>query len=370
VSITVVYSASASYSWAKFDDFNYMMGKHASKIFMGIIMLFLGILVNYRLYLKISRYMLIATIVLLVATLLMGAVTKGATRWISVAGFTVQPSEFAKIALLFHLASILAQGETLIRDLKQGFLPAVGWIIGVAGLVFLQPNFSTGIMILIISFTLLFIGRAKMKHILVTLGAAVPVVLAYLMTKPNQFGRLVNFFSSHGMQPDKNHQVLQGIIGFGSGGILGVGPGESKQRDFFLPESYGDFVFSIVGEEYGFIGTFLFIAIFAVILFRGFRIAKHAPDSFGRVMALGITFTVTLYAFVNAGVTLGLLPTTGLPMPFVSYGGSNLLATAFAVGVLLNISRYTELHPRIEKISPEDLVVQSSNKKFESRRMY
>jgi cell division protein FtsW len=144
-----------------------------------------------------------------------------------------------------------------------------------------------------------------------------------------------------------NYQLKQGIIAFGSGGVLGLGPGQSRQRDFFLPESYGDFVYSIIGEEYGLIGALFVLLLFLVILLRGMKTAKYALDDFGRLLAVGITFCITLYALVNAGVTLGLLPTTGLPMPFVSYGGSSMIASSIAIGVLLNISSNTDLHPRI-----------------------
>jgi cell division protein FtsW len=143
------------------------------------------------------------------------------------------------------------------------------------------------------------------------------------------------------------HQVWQGIIGFGNGGILGLGPGMSRQLEFFLPESYGDFVFAIIGEEYGLIGAVAVMSVFAIIFLRGMRIAQHAPDEFGRNLAFGITLSVTLYAFVNACVTLALVPTTGLPMPFVSYGGTSIVLSCIAMGILLNISRQTDLHPRL-----------------------
>jgi cell division protein FtsW len=144
-----------------------------------------------------------------------------------------------------------------------------------------------------------------------------------------------------------SHQLRQGLIGFGNGGIFGLGPGNSKQRDLFLPESYGDFVFSIVGEEYGFIGAVVIMGLFVLLAVRGMRIAAHAPTPFGRNLALGISLSFTLYALVNAGVTLGILPTTGVPMPFVSYGGTSMIFSCAAVGVLLSISRQTDLYPRL-----------------------
>jgi cell division protein FtsW len=172
--------------------------------------------------------------------------------------------------------------------------------------------------------------------------------MAYVLKRPYQLERIMHFV--HGdPNGQHNYQLWQGIIGFGNGGLFGVGPGESRQRDFFLPESYNDFVYSIVGEEYGLIGTLLVMGAFLFVMLRGFRIAKHAKDDFARLLAIAISSTITLYALVNASVALGLLPTTGLPMPFVSYGGSSLMFSAFSIGVLLNISAHTDLHPRAVK---------------------
>jgi cell division protein FtsW len=220
------------------------------------------------------------------------------------------------------------------------------WIGAVTLLVLLQPNFSNGAMIFMISLVMLFIGRAKLTHVALTFAALVPLLIAYMLSAEYRMRRIMSFFG--GGTPGKtNYQLWQGIIGFGNGGIVGLGPGESRQRDFFLPESYGDFVFSIVGEEYGLIGTVFILGVFLTIMLRGMRIAKYARDDFGRYLAIGITSSITLYALINAGVTLGILPTTGLPMPFVSYGGSSMLFSSLAIGVLLNISSQTDMHPRL-----------------------
>jgi len=274
---------------------------------------------------------------------------KGATRWLRFGGLSLQPSEFAKFALLFHLCTLISTKGDLIRDLKKGFLPMMIWIGSVAGLVLIQPNFSTGSMIILMSLVMLFISRARFTHIFGTIAAAIPLLVGVALTRPHVMQRIHMFIDGSASGGKLSYQLMQGIIGFGNGGLFGVGPGLSKQRDFFLPESYGDFVFSIVGEEYGAIGTIFFMLLFLIIMLRGFKIAKNARDEFGRLLAIGITSVVTLYALVNAGVTLGILPTTGLPMPFVSYGGSSLLFTSFAVGVLLNISAQTDMHPRAAK---------------------
>jgi cell division protein FtsW len=197
---------------------------------------------------------------------------------------------------------------------------------------------------------MLFISRAKFNHLVLTAASIAPLLLLYMVSAPYRLARIRSFLHGNAEEGSVNYQLWQGIIGFGSGGLLGLGPGESRQRDLFLPESYGDFVFSIVGEEYGFLGTMFFLALFLLIMLRGFKIARYARDEYGRLLAIGITSTIILYALVNAGVTLGILPTTGLPMPFVSYGGSSLVFSCFAIGVLLNISAQTDLHPRMTRL--------------------
>ena len=350
LSLGVVYSASATWAYEKFGDSDKLLNSHALKILLGIVALFVGMMIDYSKYKKLTKFALIGAIILLGLTLALGGELKGAARWLRFGGFGLQPSEFAKFALLFHLCALIAaKGET-VKDFKRGFVPMMIWIGLVSSLVMLQPNFSAGAMIILLSGVMLFVSRARMFHLFGTVLAFLPLVGLYMVSAPYRLERIRSFLAGHS-SGTFSYQLWQGIIGFGNGGIFGVGPGESRQRDFFLPESYGDFVFSIVGEEYGIVGTMFFLALFLVIMLRGFKIAKFAKDDFSRLLAIGITSTITMYALVNAGVTIGILPTTGLPMPFVSYGGSSLLFSSFAVGVLLNVSAQTNLHPRAPKIS-------------------
>ena len=353
LSLGVVYSASSTFAMEKFGESNRLLNLHAMKVLLGLVALFIGMTIDYKKYKKFTKPAVILSIAFLMVTLVLGGEVKGATRWLRFGGLSLQPSEFAKFALLFHLCTLISTKGDLIRDFKKGFLPMMIWIGSVAGLVLLQPNFSTGSMIILMSLVMLFISRARFSHILATMAAAVPVLVGVALTRPHVMQRIHMFMDGSSSGGKVGYQLMQGIIGFGNGGLFGVGPGLSKQRDFFLPESYGDFVFSIVGEEYGAIGTIFFMTLFLIIMLRGFKIAKSARDEFGRLLAIGITSVVTLYALVNAGVTLGILPTTGLPMPFVSYGGSSLLFTSFAVGVLLNISAQTDMHPRAAKESDQ-----------------
>jgi cell division protein FtsW len=345
LSLGVVYSASATWAYEKFGESDKLLNVHMIKVLLGIGALFLGMFIPYQKYQKWTKVVLMGAIALLAVTLVLGGETKGATRWLHLGGMSFQPSEFAKFALLFHLCSLAASKGDGIRDFKRGFVPMLIWIVPVVGLVMLQPNFSGGAMIAALSLMMLFIVRARILHIAGTMLLGLPALGVYAISAPYRMQRLLSFFNGGGSGKD-NYQLFQGIIGFGVGGIFGVGPGESRQRDFFLPESYGDFVFSVVGEEYGLIGTMFFLFLFLLIMSRGFKIARAAGNPFGRYLAVAITCTITFYALVNAGVTLGILPTTGQPMPFVSYGGSALLFSAFAIGVLLNISAFTDMHPR------------------------
>lgn len=347
LSLGVVYSASSSWAMDRWGESERLLGKHAIKVLIGFGFILFFTQVDYHRYRKHSKKVLIGAVLLLIVTLGLGAAVKGASRWLEFGGFGFQPSELAKFALIFHLSTLLAVKQDRVRDFKLGYLPMMVWVGVVTVLVLLQPNFSTGAMIFGISLVMLFLGRARLTHLALTLSALVPVLLLYMLKAEYRMKRISGFLAGGGDGGTPNYQLAQGIIGFGSGGILGVGPGESRQRDLFLPESYGDFVFSIVGEEYGLIGTLFFLTLFLVIMLRGIRIARHARDDFGAMLAGGITVTITLYALVNAAVTLGILPTTGLPMPFVSYGGSSMVLSAAAVGVLLNISSQTDLHPRL-----------------------
>lgn len=359
LSLGVVYSASSSWAEYKFGGSERLLGSHTIKVLIGFTALFVFMNIDYKKYRKLTKPVLLGTVLLLAGTLALGGEVKGAARWLRFGGMGFQPSELAKYALIFHLCVLLVQKKDKLGDFKTGYLPLVIWTGLVTVLVILQPNFSTAAMILTISLILLFIGKVRISHLALTVAPAIPLMIGYMLSAPYRMQRVMNFFNGGGdASGGGNYQLRQGIIGFGNGGIFGLGPGESRQRDLYLPESYGDFVFSIVGEEYGLIGTLFFMAVFLVIMLRGFRIAKHAPDEFGRLLALGITLSVTMYALVNAGVTLGILPTTGLPMPFVSYGGSSIVFSAAAIGVLLNISSQTDMYPRL--VQSKDSVSQSA----------
>lgn len=350
LSLGVVYSASSTWAFHKFGESEKLLNSHILKVAIGIGALFVGILIPYQRYKKVTKPLLFLAILLLGVTLITGGEVKGATRWLRVGGMGFQSSEFAKFALLFHLSALLAIKGDAVREFKRGFLPMIIWAGAVTVLVLLQPNFSTASIIMVVTFVMLFVGRVRWMH-MISAATIIAVAMAIVvMLSPYKMERIQSYLSGEESAGKSLYQMQQGVIGFGNGGLIGVGPGESRQRDLFLPESYGDFAFAIVGEEYGFVGTMVFLSLFLIILIRGVKIARATDNPFGFFLSTGIIGMIVIYALVNAAVTLGLLPTTGLPMPFVSYGGSSIVFSGFAVGVVLNVSSYTDLHPRIQKI--------------------
>jgi cell division protein FtsW len=221
----------------------------------------------------------------------------------------------------------------------------------VVALVALEPNFSTASLIGLIGFILMFIGGVSIRHLLATVSLLVPIAAVFAIAAPYRMARLLSFAS--GNEKGATYQVVQALIGLGNGGLFGLGIGASKQRELYLPLSYNDFVFVVIGEEYGFVGALAVIALFAGFLICGLIIAKHAPDNFGKYVASGITMAISLFAFINIAVACHLLPTTGVALPFISYGGTALLFNSLGVGILMSISRYKK--PAFEMAEPADV---------------
>lgn len=355
LSIGAVYSASAMWALEHRGNPGELVSRHVISVLIAITVLFVFMNIPYRTYKKLSKPGIIIAILMLLMTLLIGSEIKGATRWIQISGFNFQPSEVAKFAVLVHICVMIERKKQYLDDWKRTLLPIGVWTGIVAVLIMLQPNFSMAAMILVLSVIVLFLGRIPVRQLAASAVLALPAVLIYLMSAPYRLRRITGFLESDGGDAGVSYQMSQGILAFGSGGLFGVGPGASRQRDFFLPESYGDYVFAIFGEEWGFIGTAIVILIFTVIFLRGFRIALNAEDDFGKHLAGAMTIAIASYAVINSMVTTGLLPTTGLPMPFLSYGGTAMIANAAAIGILLNISSYTNLRPKDENANNTEL---------------
>jgi cell division protein FtsW len=305
-------------------------------------------LIDYRTLARYSRIGLIGALLLLLAVKIVGLFSAGSDRWLEIAGFGFQPSDLARVALVFYVAVLLVKKQDYVKSFSRAFLPILVWVFGTILLIGID-DLSTSAVLLLAIMLMCFVGRVSALQIggLGVLGAVLGVVL--IMTSPHRAARLeaylgVNLFddtdAEYVMDPQgERYQARQARIAFAVGGFTGVGPGKSIQRDF-LPAPYNDFIFAIIAEEYGLFGATLLLFGFCVLLFRGYlRIARDAPDPLGLVLAVGFTTLIVAYGFVHAAVSCGLLPVTGLPMPFVSYGGTSMVANGLMVGVLLNISR-------------------------------
>lgn len=320
---------------------------------MGLALLAVGIfsLIDYRWLARLSKLLLLGSLLLLAATQVSGIMLGGATRWLEIGGISFQPSDLAKVALILHLGVLLARKQGYIREFERGFMPLLIWSVPALALIGME-DLSTALVLGAAVGAMCFVGRVRGLHITGVVAIGLIAATLFLMASPPRAARVESWigvkifphteeaavFSAQA----EGYQARQARIAIAMGGLTGVGPGKSVQRDF-LPAPYNDFIFAIIAEEYGLIGAGLLLMGFVLLLFRGLlRIARQATDPLGLFLAVGFTTALVLYGFVNAGVASGLLPVTGLPMPFVSYGGTSLLATGVMVGILLNISRHVD----------------------------
>lgn len=350
----LVLSASGTYSAEKFNNLYFLFKSHISKLIIAIALLVITAVFPYENYKKYSKYFLVGTIILLAATLIFAPKIKGAARWIDLWVIQFQPSELAKIVLLMHLAAMIEKKGDLIKDFRNGFTYTLVWIFAVAGLILIQPNVSTSILVVILSFMLLYVGGAKFKHVFYTTIVVGAIGLVAMMLFAHSRERVLTFINNFGSTGDINMQVKQAKIALGSGGFFGVGLGNSQQSNLFLPESYGDFIFSILGEELGFLGALLTLFIYFSVFFIGVLIAKKAKDTFGQLLAFGLSFNIILSAFINAGVVTGMLPTTGITLPFISFGGTSIIVFCISVGLIISIGKYSQTE-EIPELNPVEV---------------
>lgn len=343
--IAAVYSASSAWAAQRGGSEFYLL-RHLVKVLVGVGLIIGLSKVDYHLYAKYSKIGVMIAVASLILLLITGGIgeLKGANRWLGIGPFSFQPSELAKWTLIVHIAFLMSKNSEKMYDLKEGLIPCLIWIGSVVLLIALQPNFSTAAVISTISIIMLFVGGANLKYLYTAAAILIPLAVIYVATSPYRLKRILSFIDGD----SANYQLSQSLVALGNGGLLGVGPGQSKQRDFFLPEPFNDFILPIIGEEYGYIGILIILALFIFILVRGVSIVKRAPDLFGTYLATGIVISIVFYAFTNAAVTCGLFPTTGLPMPFISYGGTSILFTSASIGILLNISKQSEQPNKVD----------------------
>ena len=344
--IVFVYSSSFAVAEQRFGGADFFLSRQAIRAVLGLFCFLLFAVVDYHAIGRLGGIFYVASVLLLVYVLTLPeeSAVNGAKRWVKIGLFRMQVSELARMGLLIMLAKQLSTMGDRVREWGV-FLKMVMLIGVVCGLVVLEPDFSTAVLIAGISLTVLFVAGARFTH-LVGLGLSViPLAIIAVTSTPYRRQRLMGFLHMESHEQDLGYQAQQALIGLGNGGIFGVGLGQGEQKLMFLPEPHTDFVFSILGEEVGLVGLLIVFAIYGFLIFRGIRVALHAPDLMGRLLAFGFSFTIATYVMVHAMVNTGLVPTTGVPMPFLSYGGMSLIFAMSAMGILLNISTQTVDRP-------------------------
>jgi cell division protein FtsW len=343
VGLCMVFSSSYIMGYKWYGDSYYFLKRQLIYAIIALVAFFFAIYTDYHYYKKLTLPVLILSIILLSMVYIpsIGRSAGGASRWIKIGFFSFQPSEIAKFALILYLAESLTRKQ--VKDIKtfiRGILPTLIIMLVMFLLILNEPDFSTSLIILGISFIMLFIGGTRVIQLYALILAAIPLGIFILSKEEYRRVRLLSFLDPWKDPLDSGFHIIQSLLALGSGGIFGIGLAESKQKYFYLPDQHTDFIFSIIGEELGFIGTVVIIILFAILLWRGFSIALDTSDQFGTLLAAGITSMIVFQSIINIGVVTKMIPTTGITLPFISYGGSSLIVNMFCAGILLNISRY------------------------------
>jgi len=342
IGVIMVASASPIVGESKFSRPFFFFQRHLVRTLLGLLVLFVFYRIPHSFYRKVSTHMLVASFFLLIAIFIWGREVRSANRWLPVFNFVLQPVEVAKVVLVIYLASKISESGKGVRKFKEGFLPLFLVSSGMALLVALQPNVSNAVLIMIVSLAMLFIGGCNFFHLTAVSTAMTAAAVPLLYRLPVVQERLLAFLNRSDYLRSLNWQVEQSLIALGSGFIFGSGPGRGHQKFNFLPDPHTDFIYSIIGEEIGIIGTLIVLVLFVVLLRETIRISRAAPEKFSSLLAFGLGFLIFTTALINISMALGIIPTAGMPLPFISYGGSSLTASLAAVGIILNISSGTK----------------------------
>jgi cell division protein FtsW len=343
--VVMVYSASAVVAADRFHDPYFFLKRQLFWALLGSLAMLAAVRVDYR---RLERFVLPALVlagVLLVLVLIppIGQAINGTRRWIRLGPVSFQPAELAKLALVFYLAAFVARRQDELDDVRRGLLPPLLVAGAFAGLVLVQPDLGNCLTLVALTFGLLYLAGSPARYLAWAIAPALPLLVLAIYVAPYRLRRITAFWDPWADPRGSGFQIIQSWLAFGNGGLVGQGIGASRQKLFYLPESHTDFIFAVVGEEVGFLGAAAFIALFAVLIWRGLRVGLRAPEPFGAYLALGITLLIATQTLVNLGVVTGLLPTKGLPLPFISFGGSALSMTMLSTGVLLNISQHAHV---------------------------
>ncbi len=347
IGIIMVYSASSVLAFKKFGTDFYFLKKQALFAMAGFIGLVCGRHFPYRHFKKLAYPFLMIAIILLGAIFIpgIGYSAGGSARWLRLGVLTVQPSEFARLAMIIYLAYSLDKKNGELKNFYVGFLPHV-FVLGILTvLIAMQPDFGSVVILGGITWLMLFVAGVRILHLAPSLLLLVPIGYIYMVSAEYRARRLMSFWDPWQYSANEGYQIIHSLMAFGTGGIWGTGIGQSYQKLHYLPEPHTDFIFSVIGEELGLLGVTIVLSLYVLILWRGIIIAKNAVDSFGTFLATGITSAIAVQVCTNMGVALGLLPTKGLTLPFLSYGGTSLLVNMASIGILMNIGTLAHKQP-------------------------
>ncbi|MFA6130024.1 MAG: putative lipid II flippase FtsW [Candidatus Omnitrophota bacterium] len=344
IGIVMIYSSSSIYAWEKYGDSFYFLKRHLVFLIVGLVFTFLAMIVDYHLLRRNARFLFWASFILLILVLIpgLGKEISGARRWFRFKFISFQPSEFANLALIVYIADFICRKGEQIKTLFKGFVPPICALGATSLLILLQPDLGTTIALTGVVLTMLYISGVRGRYILSLMLCSLPMVYFLIFSVPYRRARILAFLNPWLDPKGSGFQIIQSQIAIGSGGFFGVGLGHSQQKLFYLPAAHTDFIFSIIGEELGLFGTLGVILLFMIFIRQGLKIIKNAQDKFGYFLALGLVLMISLKGIVNIGVSCGVFPTKGLPLPFISYGGSSLIFDMVSLGILINIARSGE----------------------------
>lgn len=345
--LIMISSAGVIYSETRYGD-SYFLFKR--QLLYGVLPGFLALWffqkMDYHVWRKLAVPFFFLSVIFLILVFVPGIGSRiyGASRWLQLGPFSFQPSEMAKLAVIVYLAAWLeSRGREKIKDVFEGLLPFLG-IMGLIGILIMkQPDTGTFGVIALTSFAIFFISGAKFNHLFSMAGIGLLSLWILVKLEPYRFNRILAFLDPGADPQGIGYQINQALLAVGSGGIFGLGLGHSRQKFNYLPEPVGDSIFAVIGEEVGFVGAAILVTLFLMLALRGIKIAKNAPDVFGKLVATGITMWIIMQAFINIGANIALIPLTGIPLPFISYGGTSLVFLLSSIGILLNISRQSNL---------------------------
>jgi len=344
IGVIMVYSASSYYAMfaTESKDSMFFLKRQLASAVIGMVAMSVTMCIDYHKLKKYTVLIMIASIPLLIAVFFFDPVN-GAQRWIVIAGQSFQPSDLAKyVVVLFLAMSLDVKGEG-VKDFATGIVPYLVVSGFYAGMILLEKNLSIASVIMIVTFIVLFAAGGRIKHLFgIVAPAMVAAAVAFTILEPYRMKRLMSFTNPWADPAKDGYQLIQSFYALGAGGVTGLGLGQSRQKTLYMPEPHNDFIFSIIGEELGLIGCLVIIILFIVFIWRGINVAMKARDTYGTLLAIGITSVIAVQSLINIAVVTGSMPVTGVPLPFISYGGTALLMNMMAVGILLNISRQTE----------------------------